>query len=91
MTIPRSGDMLMSSLLNGQLRTPAQWGALFAEADERFNFIGVRRFGIDRGVVEAIYGARRSSILPPSSPKNGATSGATNGVSNVVPTPSNGA
>ena len=26
----------MSSLLNGQLQTSAQWAALFNEADERF-------------------------------------------------------
>ena len=55
----------MGSLLNGQLRTPAQWEALFREADDRFNFIGVRRFGIDRGVVEAVCGARRKSVLLP--------------------------
>ena len=82
--------MLMSSLLNGQLRTPAQWASLFQEADERFNFIGVRRFGIDRGVVEAIYGARRSSVLPPLSPVKETVNGSINEGSNGYTATRNG-
>ena len=82
--------MLMGSLLNGQLRTPAQWEALFTEADEGFNFVGVRRFGVDRGVVEAVFGAKR--MTPGSSPTaaNGTSTNGTNGVTNGTSAP-NGA
>lgn len=48
-------DMLMGSLLNGMLRSPAQWTKLFAEADSRYKFIGVRPVGGDKGLAEAIF------------------------------------
>ena len=49
------GDMLMGSLLNGMLRTPAQWEKLFKEADSRFHFIGVQDLGADRSLATAVF------------------------------------
>ncbi|KAF2227995.1 S-adenosyl-L-methionine-dependent methyltransferase [Elsinoe ampelina] len=47
----RSGDMLMGSLLNGMIRTPKQWGAVFKEADARFGEVSFNTVN-DRGLIE---------------------------------------
>ncbi|TLD15085.1 Sterigmatocystin 8-O-methyltransferase [Venturia nashicola] len=53
--VARCSDMLMGSLLNGKLRTPEEWRHIFAEADSRFKFIGVRAIGGDKGLAEAVF------------------------------------
>ncbi|KAF4551410.1 O-methyltransferase domain-containing protein 13 [Elsinoe fawcettii] len=47
----RSGDMLMGSLLNGQIRTPKQWRDVFAQADARFGEVRFNTMN-DRGLIE---------------------------------------
>ncbi|KAG8629215.1 hypothetical protein KVT40_003080 [Elsinoe batatas] len=47
----RSGDMLMGSLLNGMIRTPKQWRAVFKEADARFGEVNFNTMN-DRGLIE---------------------------------------
>lgn len=47
--------MLMGSLLNGMLRSPAQWKKLFEEADHRYRFVGVKPVGMDKGLAEAVF------------------------------------
>ncbi len=47
--------MLMGSLLNGMLRSAAQWKRLFEEADKRYRFIGVLPIGTDKGLSEAVF------------------------------------
>ncbi|PNS20652.1 Sterigmatocystin 8-O-methyltransferase [Sphaceloma murrayae] len=47
----RSGDMLMGSLLNGMIRTPQQWRAVFKEADPRFGEVSFNTMN-DRGLIE---------------------------------------
>jgi hypothetical protein len=54
--IMRTMDLVMLTLLNAQERTEGEFRALFKEADERFQFRGVKRVeGCRMAVVEAIW------------------------------------
>ena len=52
----RAMDINMLSILNARERDADEWGALFAEADPRFSFQGVKRFkGSNLAIMEAIW------------------------------------
>ena len=51
----------MLSILNAHERDADEWGSLFAEADPRFDFQGVKRLnGSNLAIIEAIWNGRRN-------------------------------
>jgi len=51
----------MLSILNARERDADEWGSLFAEADPRFDFQGVKRLnGSNLAIIEAIWNGRRN-------------------------------
>jgi len=54
-------DLNMLSILNARERDNDEWGSLFAEADPRFEFQGVKRqYGSNLAIMEAIWNGRTS-------------------------------
>ena len=57
----RGMDLNMLSILNARERDADEWGALFAEADPRFEFQGVKRSnGSYLAIMEAIWNGSTS-------------------------------
>lgn len=54
-------DLNMLSILNARERDADEWRSLFAEADPRFEFQGVKRsYGSDLAIMEAVWNAGTS-------------------------------
>ena len=56
-------DMTMLSILNARERDADEWRSLFAEADPRFEFQGVKQpTGSNLAIMEAIWNGRTSMV-----------------------------